>query len=86
MVSVLNEDKYFSNDLLEQVQVQLSKIMDAHDLSLGPRYLVVQTPAQEQEVPRRNAVSSQLCGIFQPPCPVVLFIFRHIIQYTQIKE
>lgn len=33
VVSVLNEDKYFSNDLLEQVQVQLSKVMDAHDPS-----------------------------------------------------
>ncbi|PKA60318.1 C2 and GRAM domain-containing protein [Apostasia shenzhenica] len=40
-ISVLDEDKYFSDDFLGQVKLPLSKVMDSEDLSLGTTWYQV---------------------------------------------
>ncbi|XP_020584291.1 C2 and GRAM domain-containing protein At1g03370-like [Phalaenopsis equestris] len=54
IVSVLDEDKYFSDDFLGQVKLPLSKVLDADNLSLGSVWYQLQ--------PRSKKSKNQECG------------------------
>lgn len=54
IVSVLDEDKYFSDDFIGQVKLPLAKVMDADNLSLGAVWYQLQ--------PRSKKAKNQECG------------------------
>ncbi|KAK8936684.1 C2 and GRAM domain-containing protein [Platanthera zijinensis] len=54
IVSVLDEDKYFSDDFIGQVKLPLAKVMDADNLSLGTVWYQLQ--------PRSKRAKNQECG------------------------
>ncbi|KAI4971410.1 hypothetical protein ZWY2020_002324 [Hordeum vulgare] len=55
-VSVLNEDKYFTNDLLGKVKVPLSKVMEAEDLSLGTAWYQLQPKSKKSKKKERGEI------------------------------
>lgn len=54
IVSVLDEDKYFSDDFIGQVKLPLAKVLDAENLSLGSVWYQLQ--------PRSKKSKNQECG------------------------
>ncbi|AQL04474.1 C2 and GRAM domain-containing protein [Zea mays] len=56
VVSVLNEDKYFSNDLLGQVRLPLSQVMETDDLSLGTQWYQLQPKSKKSKKKCRGEV------------------------------
>ncbi|KAJ1260028.1 hypothetical protein BS78_10G200800 [Paspalum vaginatum] len=56
VVSVLNEDKYFSNDLLGMVRVPLSQVMETDDLSLGTQWYQLQPKSKKSKKKSRGEV------------------------------
>lgn len=56
VVSVLNEDKYFSNDLLGRVKVPLSQVMETDDLSLGTTWYQLQPKSKRSKKKCRGEV------------------------------
>ncbi|WOL12096.1 C2 and GRAM domain-containing protein [Canna indica] len=54
VVSVLDEDKYFTDDFLGQVKVPLSEVLDAENLSLGIKWYQLQ--------PKGKKSRSKNCG------------------------
>ncbi|OEL30515.1 C2 and GRAM domain-containing protein [Dichanthelium oligosanthes] len=56
VVSVLNEDKYFSNDLLGLVRVPLSQVMETDDLSLGTQWYQLQPKNKKSKKKCRGEV------------------------------
>ncbi|KAG2612722.1 hypothetical protein PVAP13_4KG321500 [Panicum virgatum] len=56
VVSVLNEDKYFSNDLLGLVRLPLSKVMETDDLSLGTQWYQLQPKSKKSKKKCRGEV------------------------------
>lgn len=71
VVTVLNEDKYFSNDLLGLVRVQLSQVMETDDLSLGTQWYPLQPKSKKSKKKCRGiiavAVAVAVARFFQPP-------------------
>nr|QID77657.1 C2 and GRAM domain-containing protein [Triticum aestivum] len=55
-VSVLNEDKYFTNDLLGKVKVPLSMVMEAPDLSLGTAWYQLQPKSKKSKKKERGEI------------------------------
>ncbi|KAM3212612.1 hypothetical protein ACQJBY_065584 [Aegilops geniculata] len=55
-VSVLNEDKYFTNDLLGKVKVPLSTVMEAPDLSLGTAWYQLQPKSKKSKKKERGEI------------------------------
>uniref|UniRef100_A0A0D9WRZ5 C2 and GRAM domain-containing protein n=1 Tax=Leersia perrieri TaxID=77586 RepID=A0A0D9WRZ5_9ORYZ len=56
VVSVLNEDKYFSNDLLGKVKVPLADVMETDDLSLGTAWYQLQPKSKKSKKKSRGEV------------------------------
>uniref|UniRef100_A0A0D3GII7 C2 and GRAM domain-containing protein n=1 Tax=Oryza barthii TaxID=65489 RepID=A0A0D3GII7_9ORYZ len=56
VVSVLNEDKYFSNDLLGKVRVPLADVMETDDLSLGTAWYQLQPKSKKSKKKSRGEV------------------------------
>ncbi|CAD6336339.1 unnamed protein product [Miscanthus lutarioriparius] len=56
VVSVLNEDKYFSNDLLGLVRVPLSQVMETDDLSLGTQWYQLKPKSKKSKKKCRGEV------------------------------
>ncbi|XP_006656227.1 C2 and GRAM domain-containing protein At1g03370-like [Oryza brachyantha] len=56
VVSVLNEDKYFSNDLLGKVTVPLADVMETDDLSLGTAWYQLQPKSKKSKKKPRGEV------------------------------
>uniref|UniRef100_A0ACD5WRZ2 Uncharacterized protein n=1 Tax=Avena sativa TaxID=4498 RepID=A0ACD5WRZ2_AVESA len=59
-VSVLNEDKYFSNDHLGRVKVPLSQVMDADGLSLGTAWYQLQPKSSKSKKKCRGEICLRL--------------------------
>jgi hypothetical protein len=59
-VSVLNEDKYFSNDHLGRVKVPLSQVMDTDGLSLGTAWYQLQPKSSKSKRKCRGIFLSNL--------------------------
>lgn len=57
VVSVLNEDKYFSNDLLGLVRVPLSQVMETDDLSLGTQWYQLQPKSKKSKKKCRGIIA-----------------------------
>lgn len=57
VVSVLNEDKYFSNDLLGQVRLPLSQVMETDDLSLGTQWYQLQPKSKKSKKKCRGIIA-----------------------------
>jgi len=57
VVSVLNEDKYFSNDLLGLVRLPLSKVMETDDLSLGTQWYQLQPKSKKSKKKCRGIIA-----------------------------
>ncbi|XP_044436014.1 C2 and GRAM domain-containing protein At1g03370 isoform X1 [Triticum aestivum] len=55
-VSVLNEDKYFTNDLLGKVKVPLSKVMEAEDFNLGTAWYQLQPKSKKSKKKERGEI------------------------------
>uniref|UniRef100_A0ACD6AGE2 Uncharacterized protein n=1 Tax=Avena sativa TaxID=4498 RepID=A0ACD6AGE2_AVESA len=78
-VSVLNEDKYFSNDHLGRVKVPLSQVMDAEGLSLGTAWYQLQPKNSKSKrksrgeiclrisLSKRTHMSEELHHLLPPP-------------------
>ncbi|CAN6220845.1 unnamed protein product [Urochloa humidicola] len=60
VVSVLNEDKYFSNDLLGLVRLPLSQVMETDDLSLGTQWYQLQPKNKKSKKKCRGEVCLQI--------------------------
>ncbi|KAF8687717.1 hypothetical protein HU200_042644 [Digitaria exilis] len=56
VVSVLNEDKYFSNDLLGLVRVPLAQVMETDELSLGTQWYQLQPKNKKSKKKCRGEV------------------------------
>ncbi|KAG8094759.1 hypothetical protein GUJ93_ZPchr0012g19834 [Zizania palustris] len=56
VVSVLNEDKYFSNDILGRVKVPLAEVMETDDLSLGTTWYQLQPKSKKSKKKSRGEV------------------------------
>ncbi|XP_062229202.1 C2 and GRAM domain-containing protein At1g03370-like [Phragmites australis] len=56
VVSVLNEDKYFSNDVLGRVRVPLARVMETDDLSLGTAWYQLQPKSKKSKKKCRGEV------------------------------
>ncbi|XP_074587246.1 C2 and GRAM domain-containing protein At1g03370-like isoform X1 [Curcuma longa] len=69
IVSVLDEDKYFTDDFLGQVKVPLSKVLDSNNLSLGTTWYQLQ--------PKGKKLKSKDCGEI---CLTISLYQKHIEQ------
>ncbi|GJM98003.1 hypothetical protein PR202_ga14976 [Eleusine coracana subsp. coracana] len=56
VVTVLNEDKYFSNDVLGRVQVPLARVMESDDLSLGTAWYQLEPKSKKSKKKCRGEV------------------------------
>jgi hypothetical protein len=57
VVTVLNEDKYFSNDVLGQVRVPLNQVMDIDDLSLDTAWYQLQPKSKKSKKKCRGIIA-----------------------------
>ena len=82
VVSVLNEDKYFSNDLLGLVRVPLSQVMETDDLSLGTQWYQLQPKSKKSKKKCRGIIA---VARFLDLLLLLLFLsFFAILSTTQI--
>ncbi|KAJ4763955.1 C2 calcium/lipid-binding and GRAM domain containing protein [Rhynchospora pubera] len=56
-VSVLDEDKYFSDDTLGQIKVPLSRLLDSENLSLGTQWYRLQPKSKKSKI----KTSGEIC-------------------------
>ena len=61
VVSVLNEDKYFTNDLLGRLKLPLSQVMDADGLSLGTAWYQLQPKSSKSKRKCRGIYQTLFC-------------------------
>lgn len=76
-VSVLNEDKYFTNDLLGKVKVPLSKVMETEDLSLGTAWYQLQPKSKKSKKKERGMVLLPCPAPHSSP-PLLWFCFEFV--------
>jgi Ca2+-dependent lipid-binding protein len=74
VVSVLNEDKYFSNDLLGLVRVPLSQVMETDDLSLGTQWYQLQPKSKKSKKKSRGIIA--VARFLQPASFALPFVFQ----------
>lgn len=63
LVSVLDEDKYFSDDFVGQLKIPVSQVFDADNGSLSTAWYTLQP---------KNKKSKRECGMLKCPCYVIL--------------
>ena len=69
LVSVLHEDRYFADDVLGQVKVPLTAVLDADNRTLGMQWYQLQPKSKKSKL--------KDCGK-DTPCPLSCFIYLHI--------
>jgi len=69
LVSVLHEDRYFADDVLGQVKVPLTAVLDADNRTLGTQWYQLQPKSKKSKL--------KDCGK-DTPCPLSCFIYLHI--------
>lgn len=77
VVSVLNEDKYFSNDLLGKVRVPLADVMETDDLSLGTAWYQLQ-PKSKKSKKKSRGIDSLLPF---PNCKSAACSFANLVEF-----
>lgn len=50
IISVLDEDKYFSDDFLGQIKIPLAKVLDAENLTLGTQWYQLQPKSKKAKL------------------------------------
>jgi hypothetical protein len=78
VVSVLNEDKYFTNDLLGRVKLPLSQVMDTDGLSLGTAWYQLQPRSSKS---KRKCRGTYLSISLPSPCAASIYIVLPLLWF-----
>lgn len=74
VVTVLNEDKYFSNDVLGRARVPLSRVMESDDLSLGTAWYQLEPKSKRSKKKCRGIIA--VARFFRPSfsCSLIVLL------------
>jgi Ca2+-dependent lipid-binding protein len=73
LVSVFHEDRYFAADVLGQVKLPLTAVLDADNRTLGTQWYQLQPKSKKSKL--------KDCGK-DTPCHFSCFIYLHFIQFV----